>query len=99
MLQQTQVERVLSKYGPFIGLFPDFSTLAASPLDALLRAWQGLGYNRRALSLKKAAIAVTGEFGGFLPKSTIALATLPGIGPATAASPPCSRRISARPWR
>lgn len=86
MLQQTQVERVSGKYGPFIGLFPDFATLAACPLDSLLRAWQGLGYNRRALSLKKAASHVVGRFGGALPSSIDDLATLPGIGPATAAS-------------
>jgi len=86
MLQQTPVERVLVKYEPFIRLFPDFATLAASPLDAVLRAWQGLGYNRRALSLKKAAVIVMDEFSGSLPASTAALATLPGIGPATAAS-------------
>jgi A/G-specific adenine glycosylase len=83
MLQQTQVERVLAKYEPFIRLFPDFGTLATCPLDVLLRAWQGMGYNRRALFLKKAAIAVTDDFSGSLPSS---LESLPGIGPATAAS-------------
>jgi A/G-specific adenine glycosylase len=86
MLQQTQVERVLVKYEPFIRLFPDFAALAAGPLDALLRAWQGLGYNRRALSLKKASVAIRDRFSGSLPSSPEALATLPGIGPATAAS-------------
>lgn len=86
MLQQTQVERVLAKYEPFVGLFPDFAALAASPLDALLRAWQGLGYNRRALSLRKAAGHITERFCGSLPSSADVLATLPGIGPATAAS-------------
>lgn len=86
MLQQTQVERVLAKYEPFIRLFPDFTALAAGPLDLLLRAWQGLGYNRRALSLKKAAADVAERFRGSLPSSVDALATLPGVGCATAAS-------------
>ena len=86
MLQQTQVERVLAKYDPFVRLFPDFAALSAGPLEFVLRAWQGLGYNRRALSLKKAAFDVVERFHGSLPSSVDALATLPGIGPATAAS-------------
>jgi A/G-specific adenine glycosylase len=86
MLQQTQVERVLAKYDPFVCLLPDFAALANASLDLLLRAWQGLGYNRRALSLKKAALDIIGRFHGSLPSSVDDLATLPGIGPATAAS-------------
>jgi A/G-specific adenine glycosylase len=86
MLQQTQVERVLGKYEPFIGLFPDFAALSACSLDSLLRIWQGLGYNRRALSLRKAALDIVERFHGSLPSSIDLLSTLPGIGPATAAS-------------
>ncbi|MGD0662466.1 MAG: A/G-specific adenine glycosylase [Syntrophorhabdales bacterium] len=86
MLQQTQVGRVLEKYGEFIGAFPDFPALAGAPLARVLSLWQGLGYNRRALWLKEGAIAVMERFSGSLPQSPGALATLPGIGPATAAS-------------
>ena len=86
MLQQTQVGRVLEKYGEFIGAFPDFPALAGAPLARVLSLWQGLGYNRRALWLKEGAIAVMERFSGSLPQSPGVLATLPGIGPATAAS-------------
>jgi A/G-specific adenine glycosylase len=55
MLQQTQVERVIEKYKKFIALFPDIETLDRSPLQKILKVWQGLGYNRRALALKKIA--------------------------------------------
>ena len=58
MLQQTQVERVIEKYGQFITRFPDFVSLSRSPLKEVLEAWQGLGYNRRALSLMKLARVV-----------------------------------------
>jgi A/G-specific adenine glycosylase len=86
MLQQTQVGRVLEKYGEFIAAFPDFPALAGAPLARVLRVWQGLGYNRRALWLKEGAITVMERFSGSLPQSPEVLATLPGIGPATAAS-------------
>src|SRR3989344_5730845 len=55
MLQQTQVARVAEKYEEFIKTFPDFRALAKASLPRILRAWQGLGYNRRALFLKRAA--------------------------------------------
>jgi A/G-specific adenine glycosylase len=84
MLQQTQVERVHGKYELFVERFPDFPSLAAAPLDAVLTAWQGLGYNRRALFLKQAAVRVTDEHQGVLPRSVDALTALPGIGTATA---------------
>lgn len=64
MLQQTQVERVLGKYDHFIKRFPDFPSLANAPLSAILKVWQGLGYNRRALALKKIADTVTKDFRG-----------------------------------
>ena len=86
MLQQTQVSRVAEKYGPFLARFPDFSTLAGARLSDVLREWQGLGYNRRARSLHRAARAVVDEFGGKLPRDPAALAGLPGIGAATAGS-------------
>ncbi len=86
MLQQTQVERVLGKYEAFVDLFPDFASLAAAPLDQVLLLWQGLGYNRRALSLKRTADRVTGEFQGKLPSSVDLLLTLPGIGQSSASA-------------
>ncbi|MDE4907388.1 A/G-specific adenine glycosylase [Methanogenium marinum] len=86
MLQQTQVARVRAKYPEFMAAFPDFASLAAAPLEKVLRVWQGMGYNRRAKMLRDAAVMVMEEFGGCLPKTPEELVTLPGIGPATAAS-------------
>ena len=86
MLQQTQVARVHTKYAEFMAAFPDFSSLAAAPLEEVLRVWQGMGYNRRAKMLRDAARMVMETFGGRLPETPEGLVTLPGIGPATAAS-------------
>lgn len=86
MLQQTQVSRVASKYPGFLESFPDFESLAAAPLAAVLDAWSGLGYNRRALNLKRLAEIVTRDHGGRLPQEPAVLATLPGIGHATASA-------------
>jgi A/G-specific adenine glycosylase len=86
MLQQTQVERVSVKYPAFIDAFPDFPTLAGAPLSDVLAAWQGMGYNRRAISLQKCARQVVEEYDGILPQDPGVLATFPGIGRATAAS-------------
>ena len=55
MLQQTQVQRVMGKYEQFTRKFPDFPSLARSPLRMIFKEWQGLGYNRRALALKRIA--------------------------------------------
>jgi A/G-specific adenine glycosylase len=86
MLQQTQVARVLEKYEEFLDAFPTIDDLAAAPLEAVLRVWQGLGYNRRARSLKRLADIVTGELNGGLPRSVPELLRLPGVGPTTAAA-------------
>ncbi|MEW5802500.1 MAG: A/G-specific adenine glycosylase [bacterium] len=86
MLQQTQTERVAQKYEQFIREFPDFSSLACAPLQKVLSVWQGLGYNRRALSLKAIAQTVVDEFSGNLPRDVESLKTLPGIGTATASA-------------
>lgn len=86
MLQQTQVARVLPKYEQFLGLFPDIHSLARASLARVLQAWQGLGYNRRAVALKRIAMRLVEEFDGKIPDDPGVLATLPGIGPATAAS-------------
>ena len=84
MLQQTQVERVALKYEPFIHAFPDVWSLARAPLRDIMAAWQGLGYNRRALALQRSARRLVAEFDGILPAEVDTLRTLPGIGEATA---------------
>jgi A/G-specific adenine glycosylase len=84
MLQQTQVERVSVKYPEFLGRFPDVETLAWAPVPEVLRAWQGLGYNRRALALHRTARRILEEFHGEVPLDRATLDSLPGIGSATA---------------
>jgi len=86
MLQQTQTQRVVPKYQAFTQRFPDVAALAAAPADAVLTAWQGLGYNRRALALQAAARAVIAMHGGAIPSAYDALLALPGVGPYTAAA-------------
>jgi A/G-specific adenine glycosylase len=86
MLQQTQVERVTKKFPEFINTFPNFSALAAATLGDVLTAWQGMGYNRRAISLQKSAVRVVTEHNGILPADVDKLVTFPGIGRATASS-------------
>jgi A/G-specific adenine glycosylase len=84
MLQQTPVERVITKYEEFICTLPDFQSLAVAPLRRVLELWQGLGYNRRALYLQQGAQRIVQDFGGALPSNPEILETLPGIGHATA---------------
>lgn len=84
MLQQTQTARVLPKYEAFLAAFPTPADLAAAPVADLLRLWSGLGYNRRALALKKAASEIAQRFNGRLPDDEDSLLSLPGIGPYTA---------------
>jgi A/G-specific adenine glycosylase len=84
MLQQTQVDRVLSKYDQFIARFPDINCVAHAPLRDILAVWQGLGYNRRAANLHRTAQRVVQEFRGTIPDRAEVLRTFPGIGPATA---------------
>src|SRR4051794_14438770 len=80
MLQQTQALRVVPYYERWLARFPDAAALAAAPARDVLAAWSGLGYNRRALALRAAAIVVA-ERGW--PQD---LTTLPGVGPYTAAA-------------
>ena len=84
MLQQTQVERVVVKFQEFLEAFPDFHSLAQAPLPKLLQLWSGMGYNRRALSLKALAQKVVQDHQGKLPRELEKLLSLPGIGPYTA---------------
>lgn len=84
MLQQTQTERVTPKYERFVDALPDFFALAAAPLRDVLALWQGLGYNRRAVALKKTGQTVVDEYGGKLPDEVLTLKTFPGIGITTA---------------
>jgi A/G-specific adenine glycosylase len=86
MLQQTQVDRVLLKYAQFIRSFPDFPSLATARLSHVLRVWQGMGYNRRALSLKRLAEIVMKQHEGRLPTDPEDLVRLPGIGPYSASA-------------
>ncbi|MDD1716765.1 MAG: A/G-specific adenine glycosylase, partial [Methanoregulaceae archaeon] len=67
MLQQTQVSRVMGKYQEFLDIYPDFPALAQASLGEILSTWQGLGYNRRAKSLKLCAERVMDGYNGVLP--------------------------------
>ncbi len=86
MLAQTQVDRVVPQFEAFVARFPDFSALArATPAD-VVRQWKGLGYNSRAVRLRRLAEAVMERHGGELPSDREALRSLPGVGPYTAAA-------------
>jgi A/G-specific adenine glycosylase len=84
MAQQTQAARAAEAWRGFLQLFPTFGDLAAASPAAVVRAWRGLGYNRRALALRAIAVAVVTDHGGRLPEDLAALQRLPGIGPYTA---------------
>jgi len=86
MLHQTQIATVLGKgyYTRFLAAFPDFQALAAADDAALLKAWEGLGYYRRARMLRATAQAVLADFGGIFPQDLPGLMRLPGVGRYTA---------------
>jgi A/G-specific adenine glycosylase len=84
MLQQTQVNRVTDAYGRFINTFPTPKACADAGSAAVLMAWAGLGYNRRALNLHRAAVMVVDRFDGALPEKIDELRQLPGVGAYTA---------------
>jgi A/G-specific adenine glycosylase len=84
MLQQTQVERVKSKYPQFLASFPTLSDLSSASLAEVLTVWQGLGYNRRAIALKRCAEEIQARFNGSFPSSVPDMESLPGIGHYTA---------------
>jgi len=83
MAQQTQVARVAGKWRTFMGSFPTPAALAVAPTGDVIRAWRGLGYNRRAIDLQRAARAIV-VAGGRVPEDVHSLQVLPGVGPYTA---------------
>lgn len=86
MLQQTQASRVAPIFTSFMRAFPTVRALALASRADVLRAWAGLGYNRRAVSLHRAAQAVVAEHRGRVPTDPAVLRALPGVGPYTAAA-------------
>ena len=86
MLQQTQASRVAPAYRSFMSRFPTVWDLAAAPRSDVVRQWGSLGYPRRAVALSEAARAIVRDHGGSVPAEPAVLASLPGIGPYTAAA-------------
>jgi A/G-specific adenine glycosylase len=84
MLAQTQAARAAERFPELIARFPDARACAGSSVGDVVRAWAGLGYNRRALSLHRAATAIVEHHGGRVPDRLDALLALPGVGPYTA---------------
>jgi A/G-specific adenine glycosylase len=84
MAQQTQISRVVDAWSRFIDRFPTVAALAAASPADVLRAWRGMGYDRRALNLHRAARLIVAEHAGQVPSDIAALERLPGIGPYTA---------------
>jgi A/G-specific adenine glycosylase len=89
MLQQTQVERVLSKYTAFLEQFPTVAALAEAPTSEVIRSWSGLGYNLRAIRLQELARQVMQTYGGHLPATLTELQKLRGVGRYTAGAIAC----------
>ena len=84
LAQQTQLSRVVPAYHRFLAEFPTTVACADAPLGDVLRAWEGMGYNRRAKHLHAAARTVVADHGGQVPDDLDALLALPGVGPYTA---------------
>jgi A/G-specific adenine glycosylase len=89
MLQQTQTGRVAPYWERWMKKWPFPAELHRAPLEEVLREWSGLGYNRRARSLKECAGIITEELDGRVPKTQEKLEKLPGIGPYTAGAVSC----------
>jgi A/G-specific adenine glycosylase len=87
MLQQTQVSRVIERYTAWLGRWPTVEALASASTADVVRAWSGLGYNRRAVNLQRAARAVVDA--GAFPRTVPELLALPGVGPYTASAIAC----------
>lgn len=86
MLQQTRTETVAGYYTRFLSLFPTVNALAAAPEEAVLKAWEGLGYYSRARNLHRAAQVIAAQYGGVFPGDYEAIRALPGVGDYTAAA-------------
>ncbi len=86
MLQQTRVDQVRPYFERFIQRFPDVHTLAHASIDDVLKAWEGLGYYRRAHHLHRAARIIVTRHDGQIPTDPKALSALPGVGPYTCAA-------------
>jgi A/G-specific adenine glycosylase len=84
MLQQTQVARVTERYVRFLERFPTVAACAAAPVGDVIEEWAGLGYNRRAIHLHRAATCCVEWHAGALPDTLEQLLELPGVGPYTA---------------
>ena len=84
MLQQTQASRVVPFFLRWMELFPTIQALAAASEESVIKAWEGLGYYRRARSLHAASRAIMERHGGAIPQDEKELLALPGIGPYTA---------------
>ncbi len=84
LAQQTQLSRVIPAYHRFLDAYPTAASCAAAPLGDVLRAWDGMGYNRRAKYLHATAAVVVAEHGGVVPDQLDDLLALPGVGPYTA---------------
>jgi A/G-specific adenine glycosylase len=89
MLQQTQVDRVIPKWHTWLARFPTLADLASASRADAIRAWQGLGYNLRAVRLHTLATHVMTDFGGELPRTVDGLRQLKGIGSYTAGAVAC----------
>ena len=89
MLQQTQVSRVLAKYPRFLKRFPSLKKLARAKTSEVIKAWEGMGYNNRALRLQRLAVTVLNEHRGRIPGTIRELEALPGIGRYTAHALAC----------
>ena len=84
MAQQTQAARAAEAWTAWMARFPTVEALAAAPVADVLRTWAGLGYNRRAVHLHRAAMAIVADLGGVVPGTVEGLVSLPGVGPYTA---------------
>ena len=84
MLQQTQVSRVVPRWHQFLDRFPTVTACANAPVGDVVTEWAGLGYNRRAVNLHRAAVEIVERHGGAVPQDLNELLVLPGLGPYTA---------------
>jgi A/G-specific adenine glycosylase len=84
MAQQTQLSRVVPAYGRFLERFPDPAACAAASRADVVRGWEGMGYNRRAVNLQRTASVLVAEHGGRVPNDLASLMDLPGVGSYTA---------------